>query len=73
MEKTLSEADVEVLTRIEKELRRRNPPVGEGVWRVAWEVAYGPVPDNTIVIADCHNDVCFNPTHLRLLHLQKGI
>lgn len=63
----------ELLGQIEQELRRRNPPLGQGVWQVAWEVAFGPVPRDSIVIADCRNDVCFNPEHLRLLHMEKGV
>ena len=35
--------------------------------RVAWQALFGPLPEGLTVDHVCHNRVCCNPTHLRLL------
>lgn len=34
--------------------------------RVAYELAYGPVPDGLVVMHICDNPTCCNPSHLRI-------
>lgn len=35
--------------------------------RVVWMRAFGPIPDDLTVDHRCHNLICCNPAHLRLL------
>lgn len=36
------------------------------VHRLAWEEAYGPIPDGLFVLHRCDNPPCYEPTHLFL-------
>ena len=35
--------------------------------RFAYEIANGPIPDNMLVDHSCHNKLCVNPDHLRVV------
>jgi len=34
--------------------------------RVSWELFYGPIPDDILVLHKCNNKLCVNPYHLYL-------
>lgn len=38
----------------------------EGAHRVAWEIAFGPIPDGKYVLHRCNTKKCVNPAHLYL-------
>lgn len=40
--------------------------------RVAYELAYGPIPDSMTVDHLCFNTQCVNPSHLRILTLLEN-
>ena len=39
----------------------------ESAHRIAWTLAYGPIPQHQRVIPTCHNPRCCNPAHLTLV------
>lgn len=44
-----------------------------GVHRVAWELAFGPVPDGLMVCHHCDNPLCCRPSHLFLGTNQENL
>lgn len=44
--------------------KSRTPP--KRSHRIAWELTNGPIPKGLLVLHDCDNPRCCNPSHLRL-------
>ena len=41
--------------------------------RFAWEIAYGPIPQDLVIDHLCRNIVCVNPAHLRAVTQRENI